>query len=84
MLCMLADQHRRAAPRWPLPILLPLMLLSLIACAGYTLERHHYSVDVLLAYYITPAVFAGAFARLLPLATCTLTRSIVCAIVGGG
>ena len=50
LMCMLLDQYQRRAPRWPLPLLAPLFLASLVACIGYTLERHHYTVTNCLCF----------------------------------
>lgn len=58
--CMLVLYHQRAiaAPRWPLWFLLPLSGLFALCVVAYAVERWHYTVDILLASYFTPAVWA--------------------------
>ena len=58
-LCMVWQAHLRRRPRWPLPLLLLVSLASLAAVFGYTLERYHYTADVLLAGYLTTATWVG-------------------------
>jgi hypothetical protein len=45
------------APRWPLPVVGAFALGAALALFGYAVERHHYTADVLLAVYLTPAVW---------------------------
>ena len=56
--CMLVLFHQRAiaAPRWPLWFLVPLSALFTLCVVSYAVERWHYTVDILLASYFTPAV----------------------------
>jgi|EP01046_Picozoa_sp_COSAG06_P013729 hypothetical protein len=54
-ICMVWDGHLRRRPRWPLPLLLLVTAASGVALFGYALEKYHYTVDVLLAGYLTTA-----------------------------
>ena len=56
IVCILMMFHQRAihAPRWPQVPLWILTILFTIVVIGYAVERWHYTVDILLAVYITP------------------------------
>lgn len=60
IVCLLVLFHQRAisSPRWPLWFLVPLSVLFFGCVVGYAVEKWHYTVDILLACYFTPAVWA--------------------------
>jgi hypothetical protein len=59
-ICLFWSQRAVAAPRWPLPFLLPLTLLLIFVTFGYTFERWHYTVDVMLGYCVTIPVWVAS------------------------
>jgi hypothetical protein len=57
-LLMMFHQHAISAPRWPLWLLCLLTLCFGVVTFGYALERWHYTVDILLALYVTPVLWS--------------------------